>query len=113
MKNLIVKSGLLITAISTSSVAWAQQTGRYYDHNMMWGGSVYGWLFGVFMMLLFIALGTAVVMLVVKALGGHKKQSVSTQYDENTDAISILKKRFAMGEIDKDEFERTEILLEQ
>ena len=110
MKNLIVKSGLLITSISTSSVAWAQQTGRYYDHNMMWGGSVYGWLFGVFMMLLFIALGTAVVMLVVKALGGHKKQSVSTQYDENTDAISILKKRFAMGEIDKDEFERTKIL---
>ena len=83
MKNLIVKSGLLITSISTSSVAW------------------------------FIALGTAVVMLVVKALGGHKKQSVSTQYDENTDAISILKKRFAMGEIDKDEFERTKILLEQ
>ncbi len=108
-----MKSGILIIPMSISGMAWAQQTGRYYDHNMMWGGGVFGWLFGGLMMLLFIALATAVVMLVVKAFGGQTKQSVPTEYDGNTNSISILKKRFAMGEIDKEEFERTKKLLEQ
>ena len=43
MKKLIMKSGILIIPMSISGMAWAQQTGRYYDHNMMWGGGVFGW----------------------------------------------------------------------
>jgi len=113
MKQLAIKGGISIIPMSISGMAWAQQTGRYYDHNMMWGSGIFGWLLGGFMMLLFIALATVVIMAVIRAFGGQKRHIVSADNDENIDAINILKKRFASGEIDKEEFEKTKELLEK
>ena len=113
MKKSLNKTGMLLMLFVISEMAWAQQTSRYREHYMMWGDSFYGWLFGCFMMLLFIALATVVIMLVVRAFGGQKQQAMTTENDESTNAISILKKRFASGEIDKEEFERTKEVLEK
>jgi putative membrane protein len=91
----------------SSSAAIAQQTTPPYGRQMMWDGG-WGWhmVFGPVFMILMLAAVIAVVVLLVRWLGGpwygpqppHQAHSGRTPLD-------ILKERFARGEIDKDEFE--------
>ena len=76
---------------------------------MMWDwGSGYGWgmwIFGTLMMLLFWGGLIVLGVFVVGALAGPKQAS-----GEN--AIEILRRRLAAGEITPEEFERTRKILQ-
>ena len=74
---------------------------------MMWNGYEgwgWGWGFGLLHMLGFWILLIVAVMLIVRWLGGVPGRSESGHEVRET-ALDILKKRYAKGEINKEEFE--------
>lgn len=83
---------------------------RYYGHHMWDGG---WWMFlGPLWMIVFIAAIVAVVVLLVRWLGGASHGALHTQQPPTKSPVDILKERFARGEIDKEEFEERRRLLE-
>ena len=71
--------------------------GLYNDYG--WGaGSMMGWFGGGIMMVVFWALFIALVVWVVREVNGKHSHSSSQ-------ALNILKERYAKGEISKEEFE--------
>ncbi len=83
------------------AAAWAQSNGPYYGPHM-WGG---GWwmFFGPLTMILFLGAIVALVVLLVRWLGGY-----GPGYPDRPPGrmpLDILKERFARGEIDKAEYE--------
>jgi putative membrane protein len=86
--------------------SWAQQPQiDYHGSHMMWNGGCYGMFFGPFLLIIFIGLLTAVVVLVVRWLGGTTVGH-SPYTSPMRDPLDILKERFARGEIEKEEYEK-------
>ena len=95
--------------VSAPAMALAQQGRPYYgDH--MWGSGWGGWFFGPVMMIFWLALLIGVVVLVLRWLG-ITGTDVPRSAKPGSDAIDILRQRFAKGEIDKAEFEERRALL--
>lgn len=70
-----------------------------YNNYGGWGiGNIMGWFGGGIMMIIFWVLLVALIVLAVR--GVNNKNSSS-----NSNALEILKERYAKGEIDKKEFE--------
>ena len=64
-----------------------------------WGiGNMMGWFGGGIMMVAFWVLLIALIVWVIREIGGKNSRS-------NSNALDILKERYAKGEIDKREFE--------
>jgi len=90
---------------------WAQapsEAERYgWGPHMMWGGG--GWfpmIFGPLFMILFLAVLVAIVIILVRWLGGPWQGTYPPQQlPPGRTPLDILKERFARGEIDKTEFE--------
>lgn len=66
---------------------------------MGWGGGMFS-LFGGFFMLIFWILIIGSIVFLIRYLMSEAKKN------DNRDALSILKKRFAQGEISKEEYDR-------
>lgn len=75
--------------------------GLYNDYGGWGAGSMMGWFGGGIMMIVFWALFIALIVWVVREVGG--KHSHSTR--SGSQALDILKERYAKGEISKEEFE--------
>ncbi len=104
MSRLSLWGATLFAALSVPGLASAARVGEAgYGHGQMWGHGWGGWIFGPLMMIVFIALTVAVVVLVVRWLGGIG--GGPAQGSKPKAALEILEERFARGEIDKDEFE--------
>ena len=74
-----------------------------YDHGHMWG-SGWGWMIlGPVMMIGVIAAIVAVVVLLVRWLGGG--HGATQPNPSGKAALDVLEQRFARGEIDREEFE--------
>ena len=92
-----------------SNPAWAQASSDaelYYDwgpHMMGWSGGWYAMIFGPLLMILFLAAMIALVVILVRWLGGPARGNTATPIPHTP--LDILKERFARGEIDKAEFE--------
>ena len=91
-------------------VAWAQALAdaeRYaWGPHMMWWGGGWAMIFGPLFMILFLAVLIAVVVLLVRWLGGPRQGTMPPHHTPpSRTPLDILKDRFARGEIDKDEFE--------
>lgn len=108
-KYLILMAGFLISYIY-APLLWAQDSVPYYGQHMMWGGGG-GWFFGPLFALFWLAIAVAVVVLVVKWLGGIAHQGSMIVPDGN--ALDILKERFARGEISKEEYSEAKKVLEE
>ena len=109
MKKLAIQATVFLAVFGHSAFVWAQQAEPYYRRHMMGEYGWFGWLMGPVMMLVFLAIATAVIVLVVRALGGFSRNnSVPTAH---TDAVGTLKERFARGEIDTEEFEEKRKIL--
>lgn len=108
MSRVAIPSSWVGAALLVPAPAFAQSGDRFYGPHMWEGG---WWMFlGPIWMIVVIAAIVAVVVLIVRwsspasHAGGHGP-AVETPMD-------ILRKRFARGEIDKDEFEERRKLLE-
>ena len=102
-------------ALIGSTPAWAQQQGAPYHggHEHMWGGGWYGMFLGPLMMLVFLGIAVAVIVLVVRWLGGtrHDTPMLAPNAASGKTSLDILKERFARGEIDKDDYEERKRIL--
>ena len=98
-------SKLLIALVSptATSTAFAQQWGNSGYGHMMGPG---GWFFGPLLLLLLVV---GIVVFVLRQTGGLRGDSRSQDTDE---PMTILKSRFANGEIDQEEFEQRRSVLE-
>jgi putative membrane protein len=68
-----------------------------FCHNILWGGIFFGWMFRLVIIVL-------VVLLVVHSFNRNKNNSNMQLPAES--ALDILKKRYAKGEISKEQFEQ-------
>ena len=106
---------VFLTVISALSGAYANgQTPGELGHPHMWGyGGGWGWMIlGPLMMIVVIAGIVALVVLLVRWLGGPSRGARPTHSAPPVTApLDILKARFARGEIDKEEYEERRRLL--
>lgn len=73
---------------------------------MHWGDYGWGWgmgFGGVFMIVFWILVVLGIVFLIKSFAGGTNKQ------EKEESALDILKRRYAKGEINKEEFERMKV----
>ena len=95
---------LLIALPPTALLTVPAVAQTYGDHPHMgdwgWGGMI----FGLIMMIVFIAVAVVVVVLLVRWLGGPGHGGALHSAPGKM-SLDILKERFANGEIDKEEFE--------
>ena len=89
---------------ATSALADPGGDGQYGYGHMMWGGG-YG-LFGGLMMLVFWGVIIAFIVLAIRWYTDNQK------VPSKSDAMNILRERFAKGEIDAEEFETRKKALE-
>lgn len=100
----VALTGLLAPVTALADAA----DGNYYGHHAMmgWGG---GWLFGPLMLLLFFGLLVAAVVVTARLLGIEGWRPAHHSHDR---ALTILRERFARGELSQQEFEAAKKTLE-
>ena len=102
--------------LSAVGPAFAQGTSNYgYHHGpgMMGSGGGFGWFMGPIMMLIFLMAAVAVVVLLIRWLGGADHHRPGKRGDGDTDALAVLEQRFARGEIDEEEFRKRKQILRE
>jgi len=98
----VAAASTFLLGVPAATVALADPfEGGYYNHYGMmdWGG----WVFGPIMMRLFFALLVGAIVLIVRLLGGSPLGANGSSHDR---ALTILRERFAKGEITQEEFEK-------
>ena len=83
----------------SGQMGWGPMGGPGMMHN--WGG---GWFGGIFMIIVWIAVIVGIVYLVMRLLKSNNIRLSDNFKSES--ALDVLKKRYAGGEIDKEEFEQ-------
>lgn len=89
-----------LAALSAGALRADPGDGQYFGHYGMMNGG--GWIFGPIMLLIFFGLLVAAVVLIVRLLGSDLLRSAGRPDDRS---LSILRERFAKGEITQEEFE--------
>lgn len=70
-----------------------------YYYGPMMNGNDSGW--GIFMMLFWLVVLVAIIYVVIRLFKSHESNT-----NQNTDPVDIAKKRYAKGEITKEQFEQ-------
>jgi putative membrane protein len=105
-----VSSGLLAATLPV--VASAQSGYGHYGDHMWSGGGWHGWFLGPLMMIFWLLVLVGGVILILRWLGVSGPAGPG-RGKAGSDALDILRERFARGEIDKAEFEERRALLER
>jgi len=107
-ETLTLPGAVATVGLTASGAALADpQDGRYFDHHGMMGWG--GWPAGPIMVLIFFALLVGAVGLVVRLLRSDTSRSGAGSEDT---AHTILRERFARGEIGEDEYEASRKVLD-
>ena len=94
-------SSLFAVVLALATTPAMSQGHGGYGHDHMWGGA--GWMLGPIFMILILATVAAIVYLVIRSMTDKShSQRPPTNRDEPMD---ILKRRYANGEIDHEEYE--------
>jgi putative membrane protein len=107
MKKLLITGLSGLTLFTTAGGALAQQGGYGgpgWQHPMMWGG---GWLGGPMMIIFWIAVLVIIIMGIrwaVKGSGGSPVRGAGNSAVLQDSALELLKRRYAAGEIERDEY---------
>ena len=105
-------AGTLLAAAAAPALAQAPAEPYGYGPHMMWGGGWYGMMLGPLFMVLMFAVAVALVIVLVRWLGGpHYGLPPHQASPPVRTPLDILKERFARGEIDKQEFEERRRIL--
>jgi putative membrane protein len=93
----------LVSFLSIRTIAYAHGREEGYSMGpwMMWGHGM-GWFWPIIMMAFWIAVIVGIIFLVRWAILSTNKDR---GYKSEESALDILKKRYARGEINKEEFE--------
>lgn len=103
----------LLALLSTLTTAAVADEGNYHYGPHMWGGGgPMGWFMGPVMMIATIAITVAVVVLVIRWLGGAGHGSTHLPAPPAKTPVEILQERYARGEIEKEEYEERRRVLE-
>ncbi len=109
-----LRNALLIAVPVTALITVPAVAQTYGDYPQMTEEMMaWGWgrmIFGPIIMIVFIAVAVVVVVVLVRWLGGPGHGGVLHSPPGKT-PLDILKKRFAKGEIDKEEFEERQRVL--
>lgn len=100
MKNTLILREIA-GIFSAASLSWAHGPEGGYGPGMMWGYGM-GWFWPLLMVAFWVAIIFGIIFLIRRVMVSTDKRRVSTP--EET-AEEILKKRYARGEISKEEFE--------
>lgn len=105
LKNISRIAGFLAVTATSATAQVGEITERYgspyHDHEMMWGDSQwggFGMLLGPIFMILLVVGIVAGIIYVLRLFGG----GIGPQANDR--ALTLLKERFAKGEIDTEEF---------
>jgi len=104
----VLATTAVLAALPTLALA-QRGPGYYADH--MWGGGWQGWFLGPMMMLFWLVFLVGAVILIARWLGASGRIEPRGG-KTGSDALDILRARFAKGEIDKAEYEERRTLLE-
>ncbi len=97
-------AGILLLSPAIAAAQEVPSHGHYGGH--MWGEGMWGgMILGPLLMILFITLLVAVIVIVVRWLTGSSLGGNLPASQAKSNALEILKERFARGEIDRDEFD--------
>jgi putative membrane protein len=116
MNRHLTRASILLSIPLLTSEALAQ-TQPYAGHHGPMGDWGWGWgwggmIFGPLLMLGFLAAAVAVVVLVIRWLGGTQAAPGAAQAPDRS-ALEILKERYARGEIDSDEYATRKRVLDE
>ena len=111
LRAITVATGFLLASTGLAAAQEIPPHGHYGHH--MWGGGMgAGAIFGPLLMIFYIALLVAVVIVVVRWLAGSSLGGFLPPPRTSSNALEILKERFARGEIDKKEYDERRKTLE-
>lgn len=103
MKHLAWKAAALSsTFVISDTFAQAEPYAGHHGYMGGWGWG--GMILGPIMMLVFLAAAVAVIVLVIRWIGGGPAGSANPALGGKA-PLDILKERYARGEIDTEEFE--------
>lgn len=105
---ILLSTPLLYSEVLAQAQPYAGHHGPMGDWGWGWGGMILGPL----LMLGFLAAAVAVVVLVIRWLGGTRAAPGSAQAADKS-ALDILKERYARGEIDSDEYAARKRVLDE
>ncbi len=102
MKKLLIASAITgLQSFTPVVFAHGTEEGYHMGPSMMWGGHGMGWwMFPIVMIVVMI-----IFMLFMGKRGGRMPWCGSGENNDSETPLDILKKRYAKGEIGKDEFE--------
>lgn len=105
-KTVLIIAGILLALMIVPSLIWGGASGGYgggmMGPGMMGGFGVLGWFGPILMVLFWVLVVWGIVALIRGANWSGRPDSTPTPPDS---AIDVLKKRYARGEINKQEFE--------
>ncbi|MCP5381803.1 MAG: SHOCT domain-containing protein [Kordiimonadaceae bacterium] len=108
MKNISKYSSIFLMSLFFSPVALAQSYEGGYGGHMM--GGWYGWFLGPLMMIFWIGLGVAVIVFVIRMVGGDEHRQLHRRMRDHK---GILKARYARGDISREEYLEMKKLLDE
>ena len=103
VKTAIIIGGIIVAVLIIVPLVFGLIWGQDSGWGMMGSGMSFGWVFVPIFMILFWGLVIWGVVALVRGLSGSRSSDSDSSRPDS--ALEVLKKRYARGEINKEEYE--------